>query len=324
MRAIVWTEYGSPDGLRLAEVDKPTPKPGQVLVRVRATTVAAGDSEVRRLNIPLMLRLPFRIYLGLLRPRRVILGQELSGEIEAIGSAVKRFQAGDQVFAVTGPGFGAYAEYIALPENGGIAFKPANMTYLEAAAAPTAGLEALYHLGKANIQPDQQVAIVGGGGSIGTFAIQLAKAYGAQVTGVDEGSKLDTMRSVGADAVFDYTRDDFTSSGRTYDVIFDVMGMSPFSRTVRSLNQHGYYLLANSNLPKKLRGLWTSGTSRRRVLFGTARQNAEDLDELQSLIEAGKIRSVIDRCYPLEEIAEAHRYVDSGRKKGSVVVLVAE
>jgi NADPH:quinone reductase-like Zn-dependent oxidoreductase len=293
-------------------------------VRVHATSVTAGDSEIRRLKLPVMFRLPFRVYSGLLRPRGAILGQELAGEVEAVRVAVKRFQVDDQIFAVTGLKFGAYAEYACLSEDGGVALKPANMSYLEAAAVPTAGLEALHYLRKASIRPGQHVVVVGGGGSIGTFGIQLAKAYGAEVTGVDHGTKLETMRSIGADTVIDYMREDFTRSGRTYDVIFDVMGKSPFSRSVRSLNPHGFYLLTNSNLLQKLGGLFTSVSSGRRVVFDTSPQTAEALDELRSLIEAGKLRSVIDRSYPLAQTAEAHRYVDSGEKKGNVVILVAE
>jgi NADPH:quinone reductase-like Zn-dependent oxidoreductase len=324
VKAVVWSRYGSPDGLRLAEVDKPPLKEGRVLVRVHATTVTAGDSEIRRFKIPILLRLPFRIYLGLLRPRDVILGQELAGEVEAVGAGVERFNVRDQIFAVTGPGFGAYAEYVSLPEDGGIAVKPDNMTYMEAAAVPTAGLEALHYLRRAHVLPGQEVVVVGGGGSIGTFAIQLAKVYGAEVTGVDDGSKLETMRAAGADIVLDYTRDDFTRAGRRYDVIFDVMGRASFSRSIRTLNPGGYYLLANSALLQKLRGLWTSLSTDKHVVFGTAPQTSQDLDELRSLIEAGKMRSVIDRRYSLEDIADAHRYVDGGRKQGNVVVSVAE
>lgn len=323
MKAIVWTAYGAADGLKLADVEMPAPKDNEVLVRIHATSVTAGDSEIRQLKIPAAFRLPFRLYMGLLRPRNAVLGQELAGEIAAVGSSVTRFKAGDQIYAVTGPGFGAYAEYICLPADGGIARKPANMTYAEAAVAPTAGLEALHYLRQAKIQPGQQVAVVGGAGSIGTFGIQIAKAYGATVTGVDHGTKLETMRAIGADHVVDYTRENVTNSGRTFDVIFDVMGKTAYASGLRALNPGGALLLANATLAQLVRAVWTRLTSGKRVIAGTSPQHAADLNALSKMIEAGQIRSVIDRTFPLEQAAEAHRYVDSGQKKGNVSLSVA-
>jgi NADPH:quinone reductase-like Zn-dependent oxidoreductase len=328
MKAIVWTEYGPPDVLQLEEMEKPTPKANEVLIRIYATTVTAGDCEARILKFPILFRLPMRMYVGLRKPKRItILGQELAGEIEAIGTDVKRFKAGDQVFGTTGLGFGAYAEYICLPEKsamGVLATKPANMTYEEAAAVPTGGLEALHFIRKGNIQRGEKVLIIGAGGSIGTFAVQLARHLGAEVTGVDSIRKLEMVHSIGADHVIDYTAEDFTKSHETYDVILDVPGKSSYSRSIKSLNPNGRYLLANPGLAHMLRGPWTSMRSSKKVIFGAGNQKTEGLIFLRDLIEAGKIKAVIDRCYSLEQIAEAHRYVESGHKKGNVSITVAQ
>jgi 2-desacetyl-2-hydroxyethyl bacteriochlorophyllide A dehydrogenase len=323
MNAIVWTKYGPPDVLQLKEVAKPVPKDDEVLIRIHATTVTAGDCEMRSLKFPLFLSLPMRLFTGLQRPTRItILGQEFAGEIEAAGKAVKRFKDGDQVFGTTGFGFGAYAEYKCMPEDGVVEIKPANMNYEEAATVPTGGLEALHFLRKANIQSGQKVLILGAGGSIGTFAVQIARYFGAEVTGVDSTGKLDMLRSIGADQVIDYTQEDFTKSGKTYDAIFDVIGKSSFSGSIRSLKSNGRYLLGNAGLSQIARGRWTSMRSSKKVILGAAIQKAEDLIFLKELIETGKIKSVIDRRYPLEQMAEAHRYVDQGHKKGNVVITV--
>jgi 2-desacetyl-2-hydroxyethyl bacteriochlorophyllide A dehydrogenase len=328
MKAIVWTKYGPPEVLQLREVAKPAPKETEVLIRIHATTVTAGDCEMRSLKFPVWLSLPMRIYAGIKNPQRVtILGQELAGEIESVGKDVKLFKKGDKVFATTGFGFGAYAEYKCLPEEpkmGALASKPVNMTYEEAAAVPTGGLEALHFLRKGNIQSGQKVLIIGAGGSIGTFAVQLARYFGAEVTGVDSTGKLDMLRSIGADQVIDYTQEDFTKNGETYDVIFDVVGKSSFSRSLRSLKQNGRYLLANPGLTQMVRGPWTSMISSKKVLFGAASQKTEDLIFLKELIEAGKIKPVIDRRYPLELTAEAHSYVETGEKTGNVVITVEQ
>jgi len=277
MKAIVWTKYGPPDVLQLQEVETPSPKENEVRIRVYAATVTAGDCEVRSLNIPIWIKLPMRIYVGLKKPKRVtILGQELAGEIEATGKAVQRFRKGDQVFAWAGLRFGGYAEYACLRENAMVGIKPANMTYEEAAAVPVGGLEALHFLRRGSIQNGQRVLINGAGGSIGTFAVQLAKYFGAEVTGVDSTGKLDMLRSLGADQVIDYTREDFTKSGQTYDVIFDVVGKSPLSRGLRSLKPNGRYL-ANPQLAKMIRGRWISRNSTKEVIFETANPKTEDL-----------------------------------------------
>jgi NADPH:quinone reductase-like Zn-dependent oxidoreductase len=327
MKAIVWTKYGPPDVLQLREVEKPTPQKDEILIRIVATTVTAGDSEMRSLKFPIVLSIPMRIWLGFIKPKgTTIPGSELAGEIEAIGVDVKQFKVGDQVFGSTGMGFGANAEYICLPEKpdgmeGGVAIKPANMTYEEAATVPFGGRDALHFLRKGNIQSGQKILINGAGGSIGTYAIQLAKHYGAEVTAVDSTRKLDMLRSIGADQVIDYTQEDFTKSGEIYDVIFDVVGTISFSRSGRSLKQNGTYLLANPG-SQMVQGLWTKMTSSKKVVMQTSSPTIEDLVFLRELIEAGKIKSVIDRSYPLEQIVEAHRYVEKGGKLGNVVITV--
>ena len=327
MKAIVLTKFGPPNGLQLQEVATPTPKDHEVLIKIYATTVTAGDCQLRSLKFPIWLRLPVRIYAGYIRRGNMILGQELAGEIEAVGKEVTRFRKGDQVFGWTGLGLGAYAEYTCLPEHGVLAIKPSSMTYEEAAPLPVGGLDAVYFMRKGRIQPGQKVLIHGAGGSIGTFAVQLAKYYGADVTGVDSAEKLDLLRSLGADQVIDYTREDFTRSGETYDVIFDVVGKSSFSRSVRSLTLHGRYLLGNARLSQRVRGRWIPRSSSKQVIPWAARTASEytrDSKFLTELIEAGKVHSVIDRRYPLAQIAEAHRYVDAGHKKGNVVITVAQ
>ncbi|MFT5195530.1 MAG: 2-desacetyl-2-hydroxyethyl bacteriochlorophyllide A dehydrogenase [Candidatus Promineifilaceae bacterium] len=328
MKAIVWTKYGSPDGLQLRDVAKPSPKGDEVLVKIHATTVTAGDSELRRLKLPLMLSFPMRLYVGLRRPTRItILGQELAGEVEEVGEDVKFFKKGDSVFGTTGFGFSAYAEYICLHEEpnamqGALAIKPANMNYEEAATVPTAGFEALHFLRQANIQQGQKVLIFGAGGSIGSFSVQLAKYFGAHVTAVDSSRKLDMLRSIGADEVVDYTQEDFTQNGQAYDVIIDVVGKRSFSRRLKSLKQDGVYFLANAGLSHVIIKIWSSITSRKKVVIGSSSQKTEDLIFLKGLIEAGKIKSVIDRCYRLEHMAKAHRYVETGDKIGNVAITV--
>jgi NADPH:quinone reductase-like Zn-dependent oxidoreductase len=326
MKAVIWTKYGPPDVLQFGEVEKPAPKDNEVRIRIHATTVTAGDCEMRNLQFPLFLSIPMRLYVGVTKPQRVtILGQELAGEIESAGKDVKRFKEGDQVFAATGFTLGAYAEYICLPEeseDGVLALKPSNLTYEEAAAVPTGGLEALHFLRKANIQNGQKILINGSGGSIGTFGVQLAKHYGAEVTAVDSGEKLDMLRSLGADRVIDYTKEDFTKSGQTYDVILDVVGKASYSGSVKALKENGFFLIANPRLSSMLRGRWTSMTSNKTVFLGAASRKTEDLLFLKELIEAGRIKPVIDKSYPLEQMAEAHRYVEKGGKKGNLVISV--
>ena len=328
MKAIVWTKYGPPEGLQLREVEKPAPKESEILVKVHATTVIAGDCEMRRLELPLMLSFPMRLYAGFLQPKRIpVLGQELAGEVEEVGREVKTFKKGDPVFGTTGFGFGAYAEYICLPGDsnamqGTLAPKPANLTYEEAAAVPTAGFEALHFLRRAEIQPGKKVLIVGAGGSIGTFSLQLARHFGAEVTGVDSAEKLDMLRSLGADHVIDYTKEDYTRRSESYDLIIDVVGKGPVARRLRLLKPGGYYFLAYARFSDILLAIWTSLTGSRKLKIESSGQKKEDLLFLKELLEAGKIKPVIDKCFPLEQTAEAHRYVESGRKKGNVVISV--
>jgi NADPH:quinone reductase-like Zn-dependent oxidoreductase len=327
MKAMVWTKYGPPEVLQLQEVAKPTPRDNEVLIRIYATTVTAGDCEQRSLKLPFRYRYLMRAYVGLRRPKRItILGMELAGEIEAVGKAVTLFREGDEVFAATGfVGMGGCAEYICLPEepeDGALAIKPSNMTYEEAAAVPVGGLEALHFIRQGNIQSGQKVLINGAGGTIGTFAVQLAKYFEAEVTAVDSTRKLDMLRSIGANQVIDYTQEDFTKSGETYDFILDVIGKSSFSGSIRSLKQNGRYRIVNSGLTQMVRGRWTSRTSNKKVISGAASPKTEDLLFLKELIEAGTIKTVIDRCYPLEQTVEAHRYVETGHKTGHVVITV--
>jgi NADPH:quinone reductase-like Zn-dependent oxidoreductase len=328
MKAVVWTRYGHPDGLILKEVEKPVPAEDEILVRIHATTVTAGDCEMRRLELPLMLSFPVRLYAGMMKPKRIpVLGQELAGEVEAVGSRVSAYQKGDQVFGTTGFGFGAYAEYICLPAEpddaqGVLAPKPESMSYEEAAAVPTAALEALHYIRSANLQPGEKVMIIGAGGSIGTFAIQLAKHFGAEVTGVDSTGKQDLMRSLGADRVIDYTKADYTTSDESYDLVIDVVGGRSVARRMKLLKQGGIYFLAYAGLSHLLLSLWFSVTSDKKLSIRSANQTKEALLYLTERIEAGELKTVIGRTFPLEQVAEAHRYVEVGGKLGNVAIKV--
>ncbi len=326
MRAVVWTAYGPPEVLVVRPVPRPSPGDGEVLVRVHATSVFAGDCELRRLDLPILLRLGLRFYFGWTRPKRVtVLGQELAGEVAEVGRGVSRYKPGDPVFAATGFRLGAYAEYVCVPEDAMMARKPANMTMEEAATLPVGGYNALHFMTRADVHRGERVLINGAGGSIGTVAIQLAKAYGAEVTAVDGARKLDLLRSIGADEVIDFASEDFTRRGETYDVIFDVVGKAPFLRSLRALNRGGRLLLGNNGLVvPKLQASWAAMTGSKKVISSLAGGDRNDMVRLRELIEAGKIRAVIDRRYPLERVAEAHRYVDAGLKKGTVAITVVQ
>jgi NADPH:quinone reductase-like Zn-dependent oxidoreductase len=322
MKAIVCTKYGPPEVLQLKEVEKPTPKDNEVLVKIHATSVHIGDWRLRSFTVPPLFRIPFRLSVGFRGPRKKILGSELAGEIETVGKAVERFKKGDQVFGDAGTVLGTYAEYVCLPEKAILAKKPANMSYEEAAAGPVSTLSALYYLRKAGIQSGQKVLINGASGALGTAAVQLAKHFGAEVTGVCSTTNLALVKSLGADKVIDYTKEDFTRNGHTYDIIFDAVSKKSFSQCKGSLKQGGAYLLSVPTLVFMLQMLRTSLIGNRKAILGDPKSSIEDLVFLKELIEAGKIRSVIDRYYPLEQIVEAHRYVEKGHKKGNVVITV--
>jgi len=320
MKSAIYKNYGPPTVLQLTDIPKPTPADNEVLIKIHATSVTAADYRIRGFKVSLGFWLPARMQLGLFKPKRTILGAELAGEIEAVGKDVSSFKPGDQVFGYDGSGFGAYAEYICRPEDGALAIKPANMTWEEAATVPHGALSALFFLRKGIIQSGQKVLIYGASGSVGTFAVQLAKCFGAQVTGVCSTANLEMVKSLGADEVIDYTKEDFTRSGETWDIIFDTVGKTSFSRCKNSLNRDGRYLLTVFDIPQILQMMWTSMFGTKKVICAIATEKKEDLIFLKELAEAGKIKSVIDRHYTLEQTAEAHRYSEKGHKKGNVVI----
>jgi len=321
MKAVVTTAYGPPEVLQLQELPDPKPRRDEVLIRIRATTVSAGDCEGRRADWPLPLVIPLRLFIGITRPRRGrnVLGQELAGEVVEVGNDIEGYAVGDRVFAATGMKLSAYAQYVTLPVKHGLAPMPANMSYEEAACVPVGGLNALHFLTKADIRPGQKVLIYGSTGSIGTFAVQLARIMGAEVTAVCGPHDHELVKSLGASHGIDYTSEDFTDNGEVYDVVFDTIGKSPFFPSLRSVRKGGYYLQANPSLRNAIPALGTAGP---KVVMEPAGYPTERLLRLKDLIEAGELRTVIDRRYPLEQIVEAHRYVDSGHKKGHVVITV--
>jgi NADPH:quinone reductase-like Zn-dependent oxidoreductase len=326
MKAIVQTKYGSPDVLQLQEMEKPTPKDNEVLIKVHATTVTLYDCWARSCTAPTGFGLLSRISSGIRKPKQPILGTELAGEIETIGKDVTLFKPGDQVFAATYfSNFGAYAEYKCLPEDSMVGIKPSNMTYLEATTLPQGALTALYFLRKGNIQKGQKILIFGASGGVGTFAVQIAKnVYDCEVTGVCSTKKIELVKSLGADKVIDYKKEDFTKDNEKYDIILDTIGKTPIGRSKKLLKKEGIYVFTTFGLPKLFQILWLRLISRKKAFFGLVEDDPEDLIFLKELVEAGKIRSVIDKTFSMEQAAKAHAYVESGQKKGQVVITVEE
>jgi NADPH:quinone reductase-like Zn-dependent oxidoreductase len=326
MKAIIWTKYGPPDVLQLGEVDKPTPRDKEVLVKVHAASAFSGDCELRRFHIIPSGWLFLRLYIGIIKPKRItILGQEMSGVIESVGKNVTRFREGDQVFGISGMRMGTYAEYVCISEDTPMVIKPDNMTFEEAAVISAGGFEALHFYQKAKIQKDQKILINGAGGSIGTMALQLAKMSGAEVTCVDSSIKLDMLKALGADDVIDYTTDDFTKNVEAYDIVFDLVGNISFSRTMRTLKKNGVLVLGNSGfITSKLFGIWAAISSNKRAISNLETGTKVDLEYLKNIIASEKIKVVIDKRFPLERTADAHRYIEQGLKKGNVVITVID
>ena len=323
MKAIVYTKYGSADVLQLKEVDKPVPRDDEILIKVQAAEATKADCELRSLKFAVKwFWLPMRIAMGIKKPKRQILGGYFAGQVESVGKDVSKFNRGDQVFGTTNLRFGAYGEYLCLPASYTIVPKPNNMSFEEAAAVPLGGLNALHYLRKANIKSGEKVLVNGAGGSIGTFGVQIGKAMGAEVTAVDSSIKEEMLRRIGADHFFDYNKQDFTKSGETYDVIFDMVAGSSYSACVSALNPGGRYLMANPRISDMLRSVLTSRFTDKTAMFAFAGEKEEELTVLKEMIEEGTIKSAVDKIYPLEQAAEAHRRVETEQRLGIVVIAV--
>lgn len=322
MKAIICTKYGPPEVLQFKEVEKPVPKDNELLIKIYTTTVTTGDCELRSFKFTPSFWLPLRIMFGIIKPRNPIFGFYFSGKVEAVGKNVKNFKAGDSVFGSTELNSGTYAEYVAIPETGFVDIKSKSISDGEAVTIPIGGIESLHFLRKGNIKSGQKVLINGAGGSIGTYGVQIAKYYGAEVTAVDSADKFEMLQSIGADHCIDYIKEDFSKRGQTYDIIFDIVGKSSFSGSIRSLKKNGFYLISNPNLTLMIRGLWESMISSKKVITAFTKYRREDLIFLSKLVEDGKIKVIIDRNYNLEEIPEAHKYIEKGHKKGNVVITI--
>ena len=320
MKVCVYERYGPPEVLQLKEVEKPTPKDNEVLIKIHATTVTSGDWRVRSLNVPVGFGLIMRLVFGISKPKQPILGSELAGVVESVGKEVRTFKVGDQVFAFSDAAMGCHAEYKCMPQDGAVALKPPSLSYDEAAALSFGGTTALDFLRRGKLQSSEKVLINGASGSVGTAAVQLAKHFGADVTVVCSTTNVELVKSLGASHVIDYTKEDFTQNGKTYDVIVDTVGTAPFSCSKDSLKDGGRLLMVLAGLPDMLQIPWVSMTSNKKIIAGPATVRTEDLRFLAKLAEAGEFKPVIDRRYPFEQIVEAHRYVDTGRKKGNVII----
>ncbi len=317
MKAVLYTQYGSPEVLHVKQVEKPIPGKNEILLKIKATAVNSGDWRMRKAD-PFAVRFIF----GLTKPKINILGSVFSGEIESVGEDVKQFKVGDAIFGHIDMSFGAYAEYKCLPENASIALKPASISHQEAAVIPFGGVTAWHFIKKAAIKPGQKVLVVGASGAVGSAAVQLAKSMGANVTGVCSSANMDLVKSLGADQVIDYTQTDYTQQNETYDVIFDAVNAISVSRSLKSLNKNGIMILSAAGLSEMLQGAWISMTSSRKVMTGVISHTSADIVFLKKLIEAKKLKPVIDRIYPLEEIAQAHAYAEQGHKKGNVAIII--
>ena len=320
MKAIVYERYGPPEVLELKDVAKSTPRDNEVLIKTHATTVTSADWRVRSLNVPAGFGLIMRLVFGISKPKQPILGSELAGVIESVGKDVRKFKVGDQVFAFSDASMGCHAEYKCMPHDGAVVLKPPSLSYDEAAALSFGGTTALDFLRRGKLQSGEKVLVNGASGGVGTAAVQLARHFGADVTGVCSTANMELVRSLGASQVIDYTKEDFTQNGETYDVIVDTVGTAPFSRSKDSLKAGGRLLMVLAGLPDMLQIPWVSMTSSKKLIAGPVAVRAEDLRFLAGLAQAGEFKPVIDRRYPFEQIAEAHRYVDTGRKKGNVII----
>ena len=324
MKAMVYERYGPPEVLQLKEVEKPIPKDNEVLIKIHATTVTSGDCRVRSLNVPAGFGLIMRLIFGISKPKQPILGTELAGVIESVGKDACKFKVGDPVFAFGDAAMGCYAEYKCMPQDGAVALKPSNLTFDEAAALSFGGVTALDFFKRAKLQRGEKVLINGASGGVGSAAVQLARHFGAEISAVCSSANVDLVKSLGASHVIDYTKVDFANNGETYDVIVDTVGTAPFSRSKASLKRGGRLLMVLAGLPDMLKAPWVALTSDKKVIAGPVATRPEDMRFLAGLAEAGEFKPVIDRRYPFEKIAQAHRYVDTGRKKGNVIITLAQ